>query len=348
MEPRTVPGTIAGRRIAVIGAGAVGSLVGGLLSRAGEDVTLVGRHDHIEAVRSKGLHISGALGELVVRPGAAETLDFRPDVVLLAVKTQDVEAACRPIADLARDAPIVTLQNGVRSDEIVASILQRENIVSGVVMLNAQFLRPGGITYARAGFLTVGAAFGPNGPMTREMAELLGRAVPTRISDNIRGAHWTKLLFNNLANGLEAMTGLGVRECFRHPVLARISALSLKEGYRVIRKAGIRAAPLPGVPLAALSVIALSPLPLAAWIIGRAVGSGNTLSSTLQSIRRGRPTEMDYLNGEIVRLGRELGIDTPCNTGIVEAVKEVEKTGRFRAPAELAGIFFPRRPGGAG
>lgn len=322
-------------KIAVIGAGAVGSLIGGLLARAGEDVTLVARPAHAEAIRAKGLRIAGVLGELTVAVRAAENLGFRPDVALMAVKTQDVESACRPVSAALQDAAVVTLQNGVRSDEIIASLLPKENIVSGVVLLNAQFLKPGEIIYARGGRLIIGEAFGPNGPRTEQIRTLLGLAIRTETSADIRGAHWTKLLMNNVANGLEAITGLSVRECLSDPGLRRIAALTLKEGYRAVRKSGIRLAPLPGVPLASLNIIALSPVFAAAWMLGRSVGSLKTLGSTLQSLRRGRPTEIDYLNGEIVSLGRKAGMATPYNAGVVTLVREVEKSRRFFTPAEL-------------
>jgi len=344
-------------KIAVIGAGAVGSLVGGLLARAGEDVTLVGRKAHVEAVRQNGLLIEGILGQLTVPVKAAEALDFRPDLVLLAVKTQDSEAACRGIFGLAGDATVLTLQNGVRSDSIVASVFPPEKVLSGVVMLNAQYLEPGRITYARAGALLVGeigrlqAIPGPGGTnasvrvaggktrRAEEIRNLLGRAVRTEVSANIRGAHWAKLLVNNLGNGMEAMSGLAIHDCMSHPGLRRIGVLSMKEGYSTIRKSGFRLADLPGLPASVLAAIVGAPVPAAAWILGKAMGSSPTLSSTLQSLKRGRPTEIEYLNGEIVRLGEAAGLPTPYNAAIVDLVREAGRTGHFLPVEELLRRF---------
>ena len=326
-------------KIVVIGAGAVGSLLGGLLARAGEDVTLIARQAHAEAIRVAGLRITGVLGEFAVRVEAAEALDFCPDLVLLAVKAQDVEAACRLAGPFIQAAPLLTLQNGVRSHDIAASLLPRANLLSGVVMFNAQYLKPGEVTYARGGSLVIGEAFGENGHRVRDLQAVLNRAVPTKISDNIHGAHWTKLLVNNVANGLEAMTGLPVRECLRYPGLRTIGTLTLQEGYQAIDRSGLRLAPLPGVPAPALMLIIRSPLPLAAWVLRRSMGSLKTLSSTLQSLRRGRPTEIEYLNGEIVRLGSQIGMATPCNSTVVAVVQEVERTGQFYSPDELTRRF---------
>ena len=326
-------------KIAVIGAGAVGSLIGGLLAHAGEDVTLIARGAHVNALHEKGLQIEGVLGTLIIPVKAAETLEFKPDLLLLAVKSQDVETACQSIKEMAKDATILTLQNGTRSDEIVASFFPREHIISGVVMLNAQFLQPGQIIYARSGALLIGEAFTKNGIRGEEIRALLQPAIQTEISPDIRGAHWAKLLVNNLGNGLEAMTGMSINECMQHEVMKRIGILTLREGAGVIRKAGYKLASLPGVPAGVLRFLVHAPLPVAGALLKRSFGKARTLSSTLQSLKRGRPTEIDYLNGEIVMLAKQIGMECPFNAKIVELVKAVEKGGGFLSPAALAGQF---------
>lgn len=327
-------------KIVVVGAGAVGSLIGGLLARGGEDVTLIARQSHVEAIHEKGLHLEGVLGKLIIPVKASETLDFKPDLVLLAVKSQDVETSCRENKDYLQNIPVITLQNGVRSDNIVATLLPKENIISGVVMFNAQFLKPGQITYAHAGSLVIGEAFGRNGQRIKEIQARLNPAIQTELSDDIQGVHWTKLLVNNLGNGLEAMTGLSIKECMSYASLRKVGTLTLKEGYTVIEKAGFHLEPLPGIPAFALKLIIQSPLPVAAWMLSLSTRSLKTLSSTLQSLRRGRPTEIDYLNGEIVRLGQQMGMSTPYNTKVVEIVKKVEKNHPFYSPDELVRCFL--------
>ncbi|MGA2491071.1 MAG: ketopantoate reductase C-terminal domain-containing protein [Anaerolineales bacterium] len=218
-------------------------------------------------------------------------------------------------------------------------MLPKENILSGVVMLNAQFLQPGHITYARRGLLVIGEAFGRNGQRVRDIQARLSRAVRTEVSEDIQGVHWTKLLVNNLGNGLEAISGLSIKDCMRHAGLRRIGILTLKEGHQVIEKAGIQLAPLPKVPMPALQLIIQSPIPVGAWLLTLSMGPLKTLSSTLQSLRRGRPTEIDYLNGEIVRLGQQVGMATPLNSRVVEIVKKVEKSGQFPTPDELVRCF---------
>jgi 2-dehydropantoate 2-reductase len=124
-------------KIAVIGAGAIGSVIGGLLSKAGQDVTLIGRKAHVGTINEKGLIIECALGKMLVRVKAQECLDFMPDLALLAVKTQDVEIAAREIEPYVSGIPIVTMQNGVRSDGLVASVLGRGNVISCAVLTDS-------------------------------------------------------------------------------------------------------------------------------------------------------------------------------------------------------------------
>lgn len=334
-------------KIAVVGAGAIGSVLGGLLARAGEDVTLIARQAHVEAIKRNGLLIDGVLGEFTVNVDAAEKLDFRPDIVLLTVKTQDVEAACSEIKPHVKDVSIVTLQNGVRSNEIAASILGKENIISCVVSFNARFLRPGNVTYGYEGSLLVGEAFGENGERVEEIGAILNRAIKTESCDNIRGAHWTKLLINVMGNSLNAMIGLSLGECMKHSALRRIGVLILKEALCVVEKAGIQLESLPESPVFAFKALIKSPLPVASATFRLMMSSrrhADTITSTLQSIRRGKPTEIDYLNGEIVKLGKKTGVSTPYNSKVVQLVREVEKTHKFYSPGDLECHFSSCSP----
>ena len=331
--------TSSGKKIVIYGAGAVGSLIGGLLARGGEDVTLIGRRDHVGAINNSGLMIRGSGNDERIMINASENLDFSPDIVLLAMKTQDEEDACRTISKRAQRSLIVTLQNGVRSDDIAANYFPLENIVSGVVMFNAQYLKPGEVNYAQKGTVIIGDPFTKNAERLYSLQSLLNLAVKTRISDNIRGVHQTKLLINNMGNGMEAMTGLSMVKCMQNKVIRDISIQTLREGYRVLKKAGYHPEPLPGVAVPFLKFMVHAPLFLTGWLLKRTMGNMDTLGSTLQSIRRGRPTEIDYLNGEIVKIGQKTGMATPFNSGVVKAVKEVEKNGRFLSPAELAKWF---------
>jgi 2-dehydropantoate 2-reductase len=334
-----------GYRIAVVGAGAIGSVLGGLLARAGEPVTLIGRPAHVAAIQRDGLRIDGAHGAFTVLVPAQEALDFRPDLVLLTVKAQDVEEAVRQIQPQAAGVPLVALQNGLRSDETVAEWLGSETTIRCVVFFDALYLQPGEVTSLAEGSLVLGL-YAPGDPSRlRPIQERLNRVVPTTITENVVGAKWTKLLTNAMGNSLDAMTGQSLAVAMEESSLRRIGVCLMQEGLAVSRAAGVRLEPLPGLPLTALKIMLRAPLPLAAAFLGRAARRGRSaesLTSTLQSLRRGQPTEIDYLNGEIVRVGREVGVPTPYNATAVALVHEVEERGRFFSVEEIE-RRFPRR-----
>lgn len=324
--------------IAIIGAGAIGSAVGAYLSRYGEDVTLIARPAHADAIRKEGLKLEAASGSFITHPRAAETLDFRPDYTFLTVKTQDVLTALSPNLEFIRDAPIVTFQNGVRSDELVATLLSRSRITSAVVNISATYLTPGMVTVVYPGTLMIGHPFPEGHTPLEPLQALLNHAAPTTLSQNILGAHWLKLLFN-LNNAFPALLNISLHEIYRFPYMRALAARVIREGLRAVEAAGIRLESLPEVSVGLFRMLGALPPSLAGLLIvsraRRIESRWPLLGSTLQSLRRGRATEIDYLNGEIVRLGDQTGKRTPLNARLVELVHEVESTGEFISMEEL-------------
>ena len=326
------------RRIAIIGAGAVGSALGALLHRAGENVVLIARPEHTAAIRQHGLRVDGDTGDFIAPVEASETLNFRPDLVLLTVKTQDVVAAVKANQTFLNGVPIVTFQNGVRSDDLVAGILPQEQVLSAVVLMHVTYLLPGKVTVVYRGQLMLGRPFGPRGSRLEGVAHILNQAVPTRVTDNIQGAHWLKLIVN-LNNALPAITNFRLSEVYANTFLRNLAVGLMREGLRVVDRAKIRLEPLPDVSIGLTRLINWMPLGVAGRIAAAKVRRLTTVwplwGSTLQSIQRGRPTEIDYLNGEIVELGKRCGEATPLNSKIVELVHQVEHTGRFLSVEEI-------------
>jgi 2-dehydropantoate 2-reductase len=327
--------------IAAIGVGAIGSIVGGLLSRAGEDVTLVGRKAHVEAINRNGLILEGESGKTIIQLKAAENLDFKPDLALLTMKAQDVVSSVRKVQARLSGTQVVTMQNGVRSDDQVARLLGKENIVSAVVLFNGEFLEPGKASYSKTLSTTdllVGEPFGViSANRLQVLSALLNKALSTEISEDIRGAHWTKLV-QNLNNAVPAATGLSVQEVNQYPQIRELNIKLMIEGLEVVKKAGIKTVPIPGFSLSLIEMMAEMPLAESSSMMKSVIeslGKQPILGSTLQSIRRGKTTEVDYLNGEIVDLGKKKGIPTPANSLMVELVHQVEATGRFLTVDEL-------------
>jgi len=330
------------RRIAVIGAGAVGSALGALLHRAGQNVVLIARPAHAAAIRKEGLRVDGETGEFIAPVEVAETLNFRPDLALLTVKTQDVVAAVKANQAFLNDVSIVTFQNGIRSDELVAGILPREQILSAVVLMHVTYLLPGKVTVVYRGKLILGRPFGPRNSKLEDVAHILNQVVPTLVTDNIQGAHWLKLLIN-LNNALPAITNFTVSQVYANAFLRNLAVGLMCEGLRVIDRADIRLESLPEVSVGLTRLINWMPSGIAGRIAAAKVRRLTTewplWGSTLQSVQRGRPTEIDYLNGEITELGKRYGEATPLNSRIVELVHQVERTGQFLSVEEIRQAF---------
>jgi 2-dehydropantoate 2-reductase len=298
-------------RIAVLGAGAVGSVLGSLLWRAGEDVVLVGRAAHVAAIRAAGLSVEGVLGGFNATPHAEERLSAKPDLALLTVKTQDVATVLRENAAMLAGVPVVVLQNGLRGEELAAAVLPAGQILSGVVALHAEYLKAGHVVLLQSEGLLVGRPDGPPDKLVERVRAVLDKAVPTSVSGNMRGARWTKLLVN-LNNVLPALCNASFKDVYTDPVLRRFAVGLMREGLAVAARAGVRLEPIPGTSLPIAKLIDGLPFKGPAW----------------QSVARGRPTEVDYLNGEIVRLGRELGVPTPLNQLALKLMQRVSATGR--------------------
>ena len=322
-------------RVAVIGAGAVGSVVGGLLAERGEDVTLIGRRPHVHAIQQNGLRLDDS-GERVISVRAAESLNESPDLAIFAVKTQDLDQACRDTAPLIGSSPVVTMQNGVRCDEIARRHFAPEQIVGCVVFSMVAFTKPGRVSRHVRGWLSLGAPFETLAPV-REVEAVLKKALPTRISRDIATARWTKLV-GNLNNALPAATGLPLQEIYFSPHTSRLPLRLMREGLQTISAAGIPIGRSPHALAMRLATGLPEPLPLAGFRLAARTRLGKLpmLGSTWQSLARGsRSTEIDYLNAEIVRLGERLGHPTPYNKRAVQLVHDVEESGRFYPPEKL-------------
>jgi 2-dehydropantoate 2-reductase len=321
-------------RIAIIGAGAIGSVIGGLLCEAGEDVTLIGRKSHVDEINHNGLILEGQSGKTVIRVKAAENLDFKPDLALLTVKAHDVESSIRKVQIFLSNTQVVTMQNGNRSDDQVASLLGKENIISSVVIFSGQFLESGKASYSipfSKTALLIGEPFGNKGNRLKTLLALLNKAIGTDISEDIRAAHWTKLVWN-LQTAVPAVTGMSYQDSYQYPKVRELTINLLKEGLKVIQAAGIKTADIPGFPMEPIVTMARESLPIASSLLKKiadSLGKVPVLGSTWQSIKRGKNTEVDYLNGEIVKLGKRMEIPTTTNSLMVELVHKVETTGKF-------------------
>lgn len=324
-------------RVAVIGAGAVGGLLAALLDRAGHEVAVTARGAHLSAIRADGIVLDGGYGSHVARVAAHERLTERPDLAILATKAQDASSALRANADVLGGVPVLVVQNGLDGVRVAAAELPDAPLLGGLALFATSYLSPGRITVTAPLPLAVGAATATPAVLD-EVVGVLREALPVEVLPDLDGAIWTKLLINHV-NALPAITDLSVQQTVADPRLLRILAASLRETVRLANAIGVRFATLQGLPGWALPWLGRGSLWLAARLpvlLARRMGDVPNPASTLQSIRRGQRTEIDSLNGAVVRVAREHGRTAPINAALVDLVHEVERTGAFLTPEQVA------------
>ncbi|MDD5237003.1 MAG: 2-dehydropantoate 2-reductase [Candidatus Omnitrophica bacterium] len=325
-------------RIGVIGSGAIGCLVAAYLKLEGQDVSLVGRPDSVKAIREKGLQISGVRGSFKVEIKISEQLNYFPELVILATKTQDIEYALKDNISLIRNALILTIQNGVQADNIVAKYLPKENIVSSIVMFGSTYLEPAKLVHNFEGSWIIGWPFDKQEPeKLLSLSQVLNKAFPAVITENINGMKFLKI-FANANNCLPAVLGKSMQEVFSDPDISRISIAIWKEGLEIIGKAGIKLVSLPGFPVENITKLTSLPVNQAAAIFSQTMKNLSKeplYGSVLQSIMRGRASEIDYINGEFIRLAEKNNFYAPLNSALVDLVHQVEKNSRFYSKLEL-------------
>ncbi len=293
-------------RIAVLGAGAVGCYYGGMLARAGHSVALIGRPLHVDAVRRDGLLLdTQSFQAYLPMEASTDASGIRgAKLVLCCVKSTDTESAAADMAPhLSADAWLLSLQNGVDNARRLQALLGRE-IAPAVVYVASEMAGPGHVRHHGRGELVIGPSAASD-----VLAQLFAEAgVPLQVSDNVAGALWAKLILNCAYNALSAIAqlpygrlvqGAGV-EALMRDVVGECLAVAEGEGVSV-----------PGDMWQAVQQIART-MP-------------NQLSSTAQDLARGKRSEIDHLNGHVLRSGEALGIPTPVNRVLHTLVKLLEE-----------------------
>ncbi|MCM8762912.1 MAG: 2-dehydropantoate 2-reductase [Candidatus Omnitrophica bacterium] len=324
-------------KIAVIGAGAIGGLIAGYLKLKGIDVLLVAHPESAKIINSQGLKISGVRGDFNIKIDALTHLNLKPDLVILATKTQDLNAALKDNLNYMRDIAVLTTQNGIRAEEVVAQYILRENIISSIVMFGATYLNPAEVVHNFEGSWIMGKAFTDNDDLVVGLSKVLSNIFPTLISEDIKAMKYTKI-FVNANNCIPAILGKSMQEVFSDIEISKISIAIWKEGLEIINKAKIKLASLPDFPLERLTKLTSLPIPEAAKIFSAIMvnlSKEPLYGSILQSIKRGRASEIDYLNGEFVRIAKENNLKAPLNESLVNMVHAVEKNNCFFSKAEL-------------
>jgi 2-dehydropantoate 2-reductase len=298
-------------KIAVVGAGAVGCYFGGMLARAGAPVTLIGRGEHVEAIRHAGLFFdSHHFREHLAVNATTELSAVREaELVLVCVKTLDTETVARSMAQyLAPGASVISLQNGVdNADRMKAAA--GIDVIPAVIYVAVAMAGPGHVRHSGRGEIVLGKR-----PAERELEEIVAlftRAeVPCRVSKNIDVDLWKKLIMNCAWNAISALGRARYGDIGRHAQARTLITRIVNEGVAVARAAGI--------PLSDMDLLE------SCWWLSESMNAAT--SSTAQDIARGKRTEIDSLNGFLARRGAELGVATPVNETLHALVKLLEES----------------------
>lgn len=318
-------------RIGVIGAGAIGGAVAALLDRVGHLVEVTARGDHLAAIRRDGLRLDGGWGSHTARVDAAETLQSTPELVFLCTKAQDARAAIEENAHLLGGITVVVVQNGLAGLRQATELLPGSDCVGALALYASSYLSPGRITVTTTANTYLGAGDGPPPESAVAAARILDAAMPAFAVENFTGSQWTKLIVNQV-NAMPAITGLSVQQTLGDRGLRAIVTASMQEATRVGFDRGVRYGSIQGLDDRILRFVARAPrwaaqaVPL---LMKRRMGATPNPGSTLQSIRRGQRSEIDYLNGAVVAEAAELGRPAPVNAELTALVHEVERSGAF-------------------
>lgn len=316
-------------RIGIIGAGAIGSIVGGLLTKAGHDITLIDQWpEHVEAMKRNGLRLSGTCGDHTIRVTAlhiheAQSVPEPFDAVFIAVKSYDTDwATALGVSHLKNpDGVVVVFQNGI-NDERVAAVAGKERTLGCVITIGAGLYEPGHATRTDTGTVgfKIGELDGSDSPRVRDLAKIMNAVAPSRVTANLWGERWSKLAVNCMANPLAGLTGLGSAEVRSEREPRRVAIRVAAEVIRVGRASGYEVEPIFGIESQRL-VDAAEGRGLAEVEADMAAGTkflGGGRPSLLQDVLKGRRTEVDHLNGYVSAQGRKVGVNTPFNDAIVE------------------------------
>ena len=291
--------------IAVMGAGAVGCYYGGLLARAGHTVTLIARPSHVQAIAAHGLRLQTATSDEHIALNANSDVAALKDaeLVLFCVKSSDTESAGAQMkAYLRKDAPVLSLQNGVDNAQRLQAVLGQD-VIATVVYVATAMAGPGHVQHFGRGDLVLGQH-----ARSEQLAQLLSESgIPSTVSNNVQGALWTKLIINCTYNAASAITQRPYGELVQQPGMWQLMRSAHDECIAVAHAAGVKL-----------------DAPLWPMIENIARTMQGQYSSTAQDLQKNKATEIDHLNGFIVRQGQQLGVSTPVNAALQTLVKALQ------------------------
>ena len=302
-------------RLYVVGAGAMGCLFGGLLAEGGLDVTLVDPwREHVDAINGTGLRIVGFGGDRGVPVRAVASPSGLPvaDIVFIQCKSYSTETAIESaIGAVGADTVVISFQNGLGNEELLASVVGEDRVLGGLTAQGASIEAPGTVRNYSELPTWIGEMSGGISERTSGLARLMSEhGLPTSASENIRLDMWKKLMANVGVSAPSGIANLRIRHLMQVPHMRETAYAAISEAAEVARATGLDLD-----PIEAREVLEK---------VSGPGGTGDNKSSLCIDLLHGRPTEIDFINGAIVELGQRHGIPTPVNATLVSAVKALE------------------------
>ena len=305
-------------KIVMLGAGALGSTIGGTLAMGGNDVHFVDMwQEHVDLINKDGLHMTNEKEDWYVRVDARTTADTigEADLVIVLVKSFATKQAVEQLKQtnvIGKNTLVMSLQNGLGNEETIASVIGSENVISGKTYVGGRLIQAGYISAGVQGKWTyIGELNGEITDRIQTVCNVFNDAgLLCEVSDNIKGLIWDKLLINVAAGALCGITRLPYGPLYEEDYIKDVAVAAIREGITVAKAAG---------------VTLKSEDPNYAWYAASEGLPGTFKTSILQSLELKRPTEIDFINGSIVEWGKKYGIATPVNQTLVACVKGIEK-----------------------
>ena len=323
------------KHLAVLGAGALGSSIGADLTKAGHDIIIIDQWpQHVDAMKRNGLHVSMPDMELQAPVKAIHLCELcavhvQFDVVFLVAKSYDTCWMVHFIKPyLKDDGVVVSIQNGLNDEEIIP-IVGMERDVASAVELSAELFDPGHVkrnTGHDHTWFGIGRLDGKITPRLKEVQQIMSAVGTVEISKTIWGGKWTKLILNTMTSGMSGIMGVKGGELVKNPETYKIMMELGWESARVATALGIKLEPLMGLSSddisGSIDVLLEKSLAKLMSQIGKGTGAR---SMVLQDHLKGRPSEIDYINGLMVRKGRELKVPTPWNAAVTSVTRTIEQ-----------------------
>ena len=305
-------------KIVMLGAGALGSTIGGTLAMGGNDVHFVDMwQEHVDLINKDGLHMTNEKEDWYVRGDARTTADTigEADLVIVLVKSFATKQAVEQLKQtnvIGKNTLVMSLQNGLGNEETIASVIGSENVISGKTYVGGRLIQAGYISAGVQGKWTyIGELNGEITDRIQTVCNVFNDAgLLCEVSDNIKGLIWDKLLINVAAGALCGITRLPYGPLYEEDYIKDVAVAAIQEGIQVAKAAG---------------VVLKSEDPQYPWVAASEGLPGTFKTSILQSLELKRPTEIDFINGSIVEWGKKYGIATPVNQTLVACVKGIEK-----------------------